>query len=140
MNEHRTSRIVLLVLAAFMAASALAGGVALVVGSVSPSLALGIPVSYLEGSPFSSYLVPGVILAVVLGGVNVWAFVLLLRRHPFAVFASAIAAFDGLIWIAVELVWVPFSVLHAIYFTVPLAQAGFVMLALGLAGRRPRSV
>ncbi len=144
MTEHRTSRVVLLVLEAFMALSAIGGGVALIVGALEPDLALGIPTSYLGGSPFDSYLVPGVILAVVLGGVNLWAFVLLLGRRPFALFAGAIAAFDGLIWIVVELVWIPFGVLHAIYFTVPLVQAGFVMLALGLGswrrGRSPAAV
>ena len=131
-QEHRVSRVVLLVLDAFMALSAIGGGIALMLG------ALPIPISYLEGSPFDSYVVPGVILAVALGGVNAWAFVLLLRRRPFALFAGAIAAFDGLIWIVVELVWIPFGFLHAVYFTVPLIQAGFVMLALGLGTWRRR--
>ncbi len=133
MTEHRISRIVLLVLEAFMAVSAMGGGVAMTIGAIWPAAtSIGIPVSYLDGSPFDSYLVPGLILGIVLGGVNLWAFVLLLRRRPFALFAGAIAAFDGLIWIAVELIWIPFGVLHAIYFTIPLIQAGFVMLALGL--------
>ena len=117
-----------------MAASAFAGAIGLIVG------ALPIPISYLAGSPFDSYVVPGLILGIVLGGVNLWAFVLLLLRRPFALFAGAIAAFDGLIWIVVELVWIPFGFLHAIYFTVPLIQAGFVMLALGLGSwRRSRT-
>ncbi|MES1169136.1 MAG: hypothetical protein ABUL47_00430, partial [Leifsonia sp.] len=128
--------VALLILEAFMAVSAFAGGIALVVGSIWPSWALGIPVSYLQGSPFDSYLVPGLILAIVLGGVNAWAFALLVRRHPFALFAGAIAAFDGLIWIAVELMWIPFGFLHAVYFTAPLIQIGFVMLALGLGAWR----
>ncbi|MFC5501327.1 hypothetical protein ACFPJ4_03620 [Lysinimonas soli] len=134
MNGHRIARVFLLIALGFVGVTAVAGGAALVLGSAIPGFAAGIaiPLSYLDGSPFDSYVGPGVILAVVLGGVHVLAFVLLLRRHPYALFAAAVAAFDTLIWIFVELVFIPFSLLQLIYFAVGLAEAGLIMLGLGL--------
>lgn len=140
MTPHPVTRILLLIVLAFVGVTAVAGGVALTLGAIVPSLAtvLSPPVAYLHGSPFSSYLVPGLILAVVLGGVHLVAFWMLLRRHPSALFAAAVAAFDTAIWIFVELVIIPFSFLQALYFVASLAEFGLVLLALGLlGGRRP---
>jgi hypothetical protein len=55
-----------------------------------------------------------------------------LRRHDRWVLAGAIAAFDALIWIFVQMVFIPFSFLQAFYFAFGLAEAGLVMLGLGL--------
>jgi hypothetical protein len=134
MNSHPVTRMLLLIVQAFVGLTAVAGGVALALGALVPSLAtvLSPPVAYLEGSPFSSYLVPGLILAVVLGGVHLVAFWMLLRRHPSALFAAAVAAFDAAIWIFVELVVIPFSFLQVLYFVASLAEFGLVLLALGL--------
>lgn len=81
-------------------------------------------VEYLEGSPFSSYLV--------LGGLHLVVFALVLRRHDRWVLAGAVAAFDALIWIFVQMVFIPFSFLQAFYFALGVAEAGLVMLALGV--------
>lgn len=119
--------------------TAVAGGIALVVGSLDPSLAtvLSPPAEYLTGSPFASYLVPGVILGVVLGGVHLAAFVLVLRRHPRWILAGAVAGFDALIWIFVQMVFIPFSFLQAFYFAFGLAEVGLVMLSLGVLRPAP---
>ena len=137
MTPHPVTRILLLIVLAFVGLTAVAGGVALTLGALVPSLAtvLSPPVAYLQGSPFASYLVPGLILAVVLGGVHLGAFWMLLRRHPSALFAAAVAAFDTAIWIFVEMVVIPFSFLQAVYFVASLAEFGLVMLALGLLRR-----
>lgn len=134
MTALRLARIGLLISTIVVGVTAVAGGAALIVGSVSPSLAtvLSPPVEYLEGSPFSSYLIPGVILALVLGGLHLVVFVLVLRRHDRWVLAGAVAAFDALIWIFVQMVFIPFSFLQAFYFAFGLAEAGLVMLALGI--------
>jgi len=137
MTPHPVTRILLLIVLAFVGLTAVAGGVALTLGAIVPSLAtvLSPPVSYLEGSPFASYLVPGLILAVVLGGVHLGAFWMLLRQHPSALFATAVAAFDTAIWIFVELVVIPFSFLQAVYFVAALAEFGLVLLSLGVMRR-----
>lgn len=90
------------------------------------------PLEYLEGSPFGSYLVPGIILAVVLGAVHLAVFVLVLRRHDRWVLGGAIAGFDALTWIFVQMVFIPFSFLQAFHFACGLAEVGLVMLALGV--------
>lgn len=134
MTVLQLARIGLLISTMVVGVTAVAGGAALIIGSLSPSLAtvLSPPVEYLEGSPFSSYLVPGVILALLLGGLHLAVFVLVLRRHDRWVLAGAVAAFDALIWIFVQMVFIPFSFLQAFYFALGLAEAGLVMLALGI--------
>jgi hypothetical protein len=134
MTAQPLGRLGLLVTTLAVALTAVAGGAALIVGSLDASLAtvLSPPVEYLEGSPFGSYLVPGIILAVVLGGVHLVAFVLVYRRHDRWILASAIAAFDALIWIFVQMMFIPFSFLQAFYFALGLAEVGLVMLALGV--------
>jgi hypothetical protein len=134
MTAQRVARFGLLVTTLVVGLTALAGGAALVVGSVDSSLAtvLSPPLEYLEGSPFGSYLAPGIILGVVLGGLHLVAFVLVLRRHDRWILAGAVAGFDALIWIFVQMVFIPFSFLQAFYFVVGLAEVGLVMLAVGV--------
>jgi len=134
MNPQQATRITLLVVEAFVAVTAFAGGLALMVGALVPELSTVItpPAEYLEGSPFSSYLVPGLVLALVLGGLNVIAFVLLLRRRPSALFAAATAGYAALIWIFVQMMVIPFSFLQAVYFMAGAVELGLVLLLLGL--------
>jgi hypothetical protein len=134
MTAQRFARLGLLATTLAVALTAAAGGAALIAGSLDASLAtvLSPPVTYLEGSPFDSYLAPGIILAVVLGGVHLATFVLVFRRHDRWILAGAIAAFDALIWIFVQMIFIPFSFLQAFYFALGLAEVGLVMLALGI--------
>jgi hypothetical protein len=57
-------RIALLVLDAFVALTAIGGGLALASGVEGKRF----PLEYLRGTPFTSFVVPGLILAVALGG------------------------------------------------------------------------
>ncbi|WP_232497054.1 hypothetical protein [Agromyces humatus] len=134
MSPQRAIRITLLTVEGFVAVTALAGGIALMLGALIPDLSLVItpPTEYLEGSSFSSYLVPGLVLALVLGGVHGLAFVLLLRRRPSASFAAAVAGYAALIWIFVQMMVIPFSFLQAVYFIAGTVELGLVMLRLGL--------
>ena len=134
MNPQQATRSTLLVVEAFVAVTAFAGGLALMLGALIPDLSMVItpPAEYLEGSPFSSYLVPGLVLALVLGGLNAIAFVLLLQRRPSALFAAATAGYAALIWIFVQMMVIPFSFLQAVYFMAGAVELGLVMLLLGL--------
>lgn len=140
MSGHGAARVLLLSLQAFIAVTSVLGGLALVAGAVSADLAtvLSPPLDSLEGSPFESYLVPGLLLAVLLGGVHAVAFVGLFRRAPWALFLSAVAGYATLIWIFVQMVVIPFSVLQAVYFAAGAAELGLVLVMLGLF-RRDRS-
>jgi hypothetical protein len=134
MNPQQATRSTLLVVEAFVAVTAFAGGLALTLGAMVPDLSMVItpPAEYLEGSPFSSYLVPGLVLALVLGGLNAIAFVLLLQRRPSALFAAATAGYAAIIWIFVQMMVIPFSVLQAVYFMAGAVELGLVLLLLGL--------
>lgn len=136
---NRWTRIVLTVLTALVGITAIAGGVALIVGAATSSTAGGaVPDrSYLGGSPFTSYIVPGVVLAVIVGGTHLLAALLVGRGSPSGPFAAAVAGFGLLIWIFVQMMFIPFSVLQAIYFVTGLAELGFVLLGLGLLRRGP---
>ena len=98
----------------------------------------GVSFRYLQGSPFSSYLVPGLILGVVVGGTQLAAAVGLWRRSGWALTASVVAGFGMLIWIFVELaVITEYSALQTIYFALGSVE---LILVFGLLGIAPRLV
>lgn len=133
-------RVVLLVLTAFCVVSAIAGFLYL-----GPGGAAGWSPEFLEGSPFDSYLWPGVILLVVVGGTQLVALVLLAMRHGSALFWTAVAGFAMVIWIIVEQLlfrapdisggWILLPVLQAVYSAIGLAELGCVLALLGLFDR-----
>lgn len=88
------------------------------------------PTEYLRGSPFDSYLVPGLILLLVVGGTQAFAFVLLLRRSDWAVAAAGVAGCGLLIWVFVQMVIIPFSPLQAVYFGAGLLELVLALLLL----------
>src|SRR5947209_20483601 len=85
--KHKLVRIVLVVLEAFVALSAIAGGIALLRGT----FAQGIPVAWLEGTPFTDYTIPGLALAIVVGGGMAVAAVTVFIQREWAVLISAAA-------------------------------------------------
>ena len=111
----------------FNLVSALAGMVGLTIGG-----GMGIPMEWIEGSAFDSYVWPGVILGVVVGGVQALALVAQFGRFGLAPGMHAAAGLTMMIWIFVEiaimLVWSP---LHGIYFATGLIQTVLAVLALG---------
>jgi len=123
----RWTRIGLQIVAWFSLVSALAGMAGLTVGG-----GMGIPLEWIEGTAFSSYLWPGVILGVVVGGVQALALAAQYGRFELAWGLHAAAGLVMIIWIFVEialmLVWSP---LHGIYFATGLVQVVLAVLALG---------
>jgi len=90
----------------------------------------GVSTSWLDGSPFSSYVIPSIVLLVAVGGSAALALAALLagsRRAP-ALATAAGAILVG--WIAVEVIWIPFSPLQP-----ACLAAGAAMIALGRAIR-----
>lgn len=123
----RPLRIALLIVAWFNLISALAGMLGLTVGG-----GMGIPLEWIEGSVFTSYVWPGVILGVVVGGVQLLAILAQYGRYRLAWGLQAAAGLTMMIWIFVEiaimLVWSP---LHGLYFVTGLVQTVLAVLALG---------
>ncbi|GAA4142528.1 hypothetical protein [Leifsonia shinshuensis] len=135
---QRWIRVALSVLCAAVGVTAIAGGAALVVGATTSSTLGGaVPDrAFLGGSPFPSYLVPGLLLALVVGGTQLAAAFLVWRASHTGTVAAAVAGFGLLIWIFVQMVFIPFSALQAAYFAAGLTELGLVLLGLGLVGRR----
>lgn len=124
---------VLGILQIVIAATAVGGGATLVLGSLLSFESEAIPpTSYLAGSPFTSYLVPGLVLALVVGGIHLAAFLLLVQRNPWRLLAAAIAGYALVIWIAVQMTIIPFSMLQVAYLAAGLAELGLVLLRLGI--------
>jgi hypothetical protein len=122
----RPWRIALAIVAWFNLLSALAGMLGLTIGFME------IPREWIEGSVFTSYFWPGIILGVFVGGVQALALIAQHGRFRLAAGLHAAAGLVMMIWIFVEvaimLVWSP---LHGIYFATGFAQTVLAILALG---------
>src|SRR3954454_9990965 len=112
---------VVAVLEILLGVGALGGGLVLIVaprGEIMP-----LPISALAGSPFETYLGPGVILFTVLGIGPILAAGLIRLWYPFAPLAAVVVATAPLIWVAVEIAIIGYS-------NEPPLQAFYLVLAL----------
>ncbi|MGA7205396.1 MAG: hypothetical protein WBX27_12290 [Specibacter sp.] len=127
-GEPRLAREVLAALLAFGAVSAFAGAVMAIAFDGA-----GMPPTYLAGSPFHSFLLPGLILGVVVGGTQAFAAVALLTGNRWDLVAAAVAGFGMVIWIFVELAIIhAYSVLQTLYFGLGLLELVLVLALLGI--------
>lgn len=116
----------------FTGLTAVAGGTGLM---LSPEGSEWLPpLSLLEGTPFSSYFVPGLLLAGVVGLMNLAAGALVRRRHPLGELAALAAGVALTTWIVVQVLMLQaFHWLHALYLAVGLAT---IVVAAWLGARR----
>jgi len=77
--------IILIVLTIFLSLSAVLGGAALVANFYTP------PVEMLAGSMFKDFTIPGLSLALIVGGSALFAAILLFRKNKFDILFSATA-------------------------------------------------
>lgn len=112
----------------FVGIGAVFGGAALVIkpdGSI-----LGVPLEFLQNSPFPDYLIPGIILLVFNGIGSLVAGVLTFRRYRYT---GELAVFFGgglMVWIVVQVMILGYHWAHGLYFTI-----GLVELILGVLQR-----
>jgi hypothetical protein len=127
MRKKPIALYLLAMLMAFQSLGGLFGGISLV---LSPSGGImKMSLTMLDASPFSSFLVPGIILLVLLGilpGILVfavfrrpdWQWAGFLNVYPGIHWAWTYSLYLGImlvIWILVEIVWIDYDILQTIY-------------------------
>ncbi len=106
--------------------SAVVGGYGLVAKD-----GLGMPLTWLEKSPFTSYFWPGMILAVIVGGTHLVASVMLWRKAQYSMESLAVAAFGLQIWIFTEMYIIEqANILQIVYFAFTIISLLIVMYSL----------
>ncbi len=98
MTARRAEGIALLALQVFATLSAIAGGIALLAGTID------LPAEWLDGSLFSDYSIPGIILAALVGGTQLVALLYTLRRAESYLLATGLAGGVMMGWIIGELI------------------------------------
>ncbi len=96
-RDNKLVRYLMGVLLAFAALNAFGGGYYALLG------AEGVPLEWLEGSPFSSYLIPGIFLFAVVGGAFLTAAVLAFARSRHARISAILAVAIVYCWLAVQM-------------------------------------
>jgi hypothetical protein len=115
----------------FLGLGALFGGGALILAP--DGHLLGMPTTLLSGSPFPTFLVPGIVLFTAVGIVPLLAAVLTVRRQAFAPLAAVAVGVTLVGWVSVEMVVLagPGSLAWALYLVL-----GVCIAAIGVASWR----
>jgi hypothetical protein len=119
---------VLVALLIFGAVSSFGGAVLAIVFNGA-----GFPLEHLAGTWFPSFLVPGLILGIIVGGTQLVAALALLKGRHWALLAAATAGFAMLIWIFTELAIIGYSWLQSVYFGLGALELLLVLALLGIA-------
>lgn len=112
-----TAWYVLLITLVFQGLSGIAGGIGFLIDPSGASL--GIPVEWLEGSPFANYLIPGLVLLIVLGVLPLIVVTGVWRRSRWGRISAIVVGAALLAWLAVEILVVgyqpepPFQAVYA---------------------------
>lgn len=131
MTDQRTRPVSLYVLMAallFQGMSGVVGGLGLVTDPTGR--AVGLPISWLQGSPFNDYLVPGLILLLGLGVFPLFVLYGLWARYAWAWIAALVVGLALIVWIGAEILIIGYYAqppLQLIY-----GVLGFAIVALSV--------
>jgi hypothetical protein len=112
------------VLQAFIGIGAVGGGLLLVLDPGGAKL--GTPIELLDRTPFTTFLIPGIVLLIVNGLGSIAGSVSSFIRHRFAGELAIALGMFLIVWIAVQVYWMALHWLHALYFVL-----GILEVALG---------
>jgi hypothetical protein len=95
---------------------------------------VGVPLEFLAKTPLTSFVVPGLVLGIVVGGSQLAAAIALLTGRSSALLWGAVAGFGMLIWIFVEMAIIEtYSWLQSVYFGLGTLELVLVLALLGIA-------
>lgn len=94
--KHKAIRITLFILVVLGTLTTLAGGIGLLTGAIAA------PHEWLQGSPFVNYTIPGLTLAIIVGGSMLLAAATIFTGHEFGVLVSGFAGLAMMIFEVVE--------------------------------------
>jgi len=118
----------LFVLHLFVGIGAMVGGL---VAIIDPKEPFGMSVEFLKNSPFTNYLVPGIILFTIIGFGNVISAFLFHFKLRFQGYISSIFSWALVIWIVVQCIMLnAIAFLHVLFFFIGLIQADLSIILL----------
>lgn len=124
----QAARYTAITLALIGAFSAFAGGYGMIVSN-----GLGMPISYLNGTLFDSWILPGFILFGIVGGTQIIAVFLLIRNSEWQHFGLAVAGFGMIVWIFCEMYITGITHwLQILYFSLGIMELTIVAVLLGV--------
>ena len=117
---------------------ALAGGLAAI---TNPNNPLGAPTSMLKNSPFTNFLIPGILLFTIIGLGNILSSLTLYFKSKFQGYISSTFTFALVIWIIVQCVMLRDVVfLHVLFFIIGLLGAILSVIILFNKNQFPANV
>ena len=123
-------RIAAIILLIFLGISALFGGCAFIIDPSGELIQM--PLSHLEHSPFSNFLIPGLILLLFNGVSSIVIIVLAIRKYRFYPELIILQGIVLDVWIVVQLIMIrSVSFLHYLFFTV-----GILLIISGIILRK----
>lgn len=117
------------ILQAFNGLSGLAGGFGLITNPDGEALAM--TTEWLQSTPFSNFLIPGIVLFTFNGLGNIAGFIATLRRHEKAALVATAFGAIMMVWIVAQVSWIGYkSFLQPLYFSTGLLQfvTGFLWI------------
>ena len=118
----------LFILHAFVGLGAIGGGIMAILNPQGPG---GMPTDALKNSPFSNFLIPGIILFIVIGLGNVFSAVTLLLKSRFQGYISNVFSWALVIWIIIQCIMLnAVAYLHIIFFIIGLVEAALSIIIL----------
>ncbi len=103
------------------------GGLVGMVGGLptilNPEGPLGLPFEILKNSPFSNFLIPGIILFTIIGLGNVISAITILFKSRFQGYISSVFSWALVVWIVVQCIMLnAINILHIIFFVIGIVE------------------
>jgi hypothetical protein len=118
----------LFALHAFVGIGAIGGGLMAILNPQGPG---GMPTDALKNSPFSDFLIPGIILFAVIGVGNVISALIIRFKLRYHGYVSSVFSWALVIWIIVQCLMLNTIVyLHVIFFIIGMVEAVLAMVIL----------